>query len=101
LVTGNTSAGKSSKLKKLYDRAQDQLPELKRKQQKFLDKWLATAKETSTGRPIDGLLTPPAPITACHNAYTLGTFSCSAATSTPSMSGSSIAARMLRTSSPP
>ncbi|GAA5983556.1 hypothetical protein JCM10908_000333 [Rhodotorula pacifica] len=34
-------------------------------QQKFLDKWLATAKETSTGRPIDGLLTPPAPITAC------------------------------------
>ncbi|KWU46948.1 amidase [Rhodotorula sp. JG-1b] len=34
-------------------------------QQKFLDKWLATAKETSTGRPIDGLLAPPAPITAC------------------------------------
>lgn len=34
-------------------------------QQAFLDKWLATAKETSTGRPIDGLLVPPAPITAC------------------------------------
>jgi hypothetical protein len=28
---------------------------------------------------------------SCRNAYTLGTFSCSAATSTPSMSGSSIA----------
>ncbi|GAA5864174.1 hypothetical protein JCM3774_001244 [Rhodotorula dairenensis] len=34
-------------------------------QQGFLDKWLGTAKETSTGRPIDGLLVPPAPITAC------------------------------------
>lgn len=34
-------------------------------QQAFLDKWIATKTQTSTGRPIDGLLTPPAPITAC------------------------------------
>jgi amidase len=33
-------------------------------QQGFLAQWLATAAQTSTGRPIDGLLCPPAPITA-------------------------------------
>ncbi|CEQ39499.1 SPOSA6832_01025, partial [Sporobolomyces salmonicolor] len=34
-------------------------------QQAFLAKWLATAGQTSTGRPIDGLLCPVAPVTAC------------------------------------
>ncbi|BGO99798.1 hypothetical protein RTG_00634 [Rhodotorula toruloides ATCC 204091] len=33
-------------------------------QQGFLAQWLATAEQTSTGRPIDGLLCPPAPVTA-------------------------------------
>ncbi|GAA5904101.1 hypothetical protein JCM5296_000334 [Sporobolomyces johnsonii] len=34
-------------------------------QQAFLTKWLATAGQTSTGRSIDGLLCPVAPVTAC------------------------------------
>ncbi|BGO99797.1 putative amidase (putative) [Rhodotorula toruloides] len=33
-------------------------------QQAFLAQWLATAGQTSTGRPIDGLLCPPGPVTA-------------------------------------
>jgi len=33
-------------------------------QQQFLAAWSKTASQTSTGRPIDGLLCPPAPITA-------------------------------------
>ncbi|GAA6038197.1 hypothetical protein JCM8097_005789 [Rhodosporidiobolus ruineniae] len=33
-------------------------------QQAFLEKWLATRMETTTGRPIDGLLCPVAPVTA-------------------------------------
>ena len=45
LVTGNTSAGKSSKLKKLYDRAQDQLPELKRKGREKVELTLCSQRD--------------------------------------------------------
>ncbi|BGP40209.1 hypothetical protein JCM10449v2_004167 [Rhodotorula kratochvilovae] len=33
-------------------------------QQNFLARWMATAAQTSTGRPIDGIVAPVAPVTA-------------------------------------
>ncbi|GAA5864169.1 hypothetical protein JCM3774_001242 [Rhodotorula dairenensis] len=64
LIDGVLVAAEDAKVPSVYalwqlNRAREAM------QQKFLDRWLGTAKETSTGRPIDGLLAPPAPITAC------------------------------------
>ncbi|BGP16425.1 hypothetical protein JCM10213_004019 [Rhodosporidiobolus nylandii] len=61
LVEGIATGGDS--LKTVYELWQ--LNRLKEQlQQAFLQKWLATMGETTTGRPIDGLLCPPAPVTA-------------------------------------
>ncbi|GAA5822234.1 hypothetical protein JCM3770_005859 [Rhodotorula araucariae] len=58
LIADTGAMGKSTYEVWQLNRAKEEL------QQTFLAKWMATAAQTSTGRPLDGLLCPVAPVTA-------------------------------------